>query len=319
MARGTNSTATQQTTGAVVSSTAPAVRGGRRSRSFEWAFFGLALPGLAIYVGFLLGPTLAGFYFSLTRWDGINSPVFIGFDNFIQLSRDPQFAAAILHTLLFALVILVGQTVIGLALALLLNRAGRRNSILRGIFFAPSILSTAVVALLWGFIFNPLVGPLPAVASFLGIKDSSVSDLLGHQQTALVAVSLVVVWEFAGYMMVIFIAGLKNIPMEVYEAASIDGASGWRRFWAITWPLLAPSTSVALTISLAGNLRLFDQVYLLTGGGPAGATATVGTLIYQTAFTNSNFGYSVTQSVILTILIALVVVGQRALIARRTR
>lgn len=123
-------------------------------------------------------------------------------------------------------------------------------------------------------------------------------------------------WQYVGYVMVIYLAGLKSISNDIYEAASIDGARGWRSFRYITWPLLAPSTSIVLTIAIAGNLRLFDQVYLLTNGGPAGGTETVGTLIYKTAFTNSNYGYSAAQSLILTVLTAFVVLAQRWYIAK---
>lgn len=279
----------------------------------------LAIPALLVYVAFLVGPTLAAFYYSLTRWDGINSPTFVGLDNFVHLTTDSDFLAALLNTLIFTALISIGELASGLGLALLLNRASRSIPLLRGIFFAPSLLSSAVVALLWGFIYNPLVGILGQLANIVGLKGSWLGDMLGQRESAILAISFVLVWQYAGYIMVIYVAGLKNIPAEVYEAASLDGATGSRRFWSITWPLLAPSTSVVLTIAIAGNLRLFDQVYLLTGGGPAGGTETVGTLIYKTAFTNSNYGYSVTQSVVLTTFTAIVIIAQRWLSARRNK
>ncbi len=291
----------------------------RSRRRFEAGFLALAAPAAVVYLGFLVGPVLAGFYFSLTRWDGLNEPIFVGLENFVRLVSDHQFIGAVGHTLLFAVVIVAGQVGLGLGLALLLNRPRRGVAIYRGLFFAPSILSSVVVALIWGFIFNPLVGVLGQAARALGLGEGGLADVLGNQATALLGVSAVVIWQFAGYMMVIFLAGLKGIPADVYEAASLDGAAGARRFWYVTLPLLAPATSVAITISLAGNLRLFDQVYLLTGGGPAGATDTIATLIYRTAFANSDFGYSATQSVVLTILVTIVVLGQRWLASRRNR
>jgi raffinose/stachyose/melibiose transport system permease protein len=295
-----------------------AVRRKGRGR-FEWAFVALALPALVIYVGFLIGPVLAGFYFSLTRWDGINDPRFVGLDNFVRLAGDAEYARALLNTFIFTAVILTGQLVSGLGLALLLNRATRGVAFMRGVFFLPALMSTAVIALIWTFIYSPAVGLLTGLAESFGLQDTFLADVLGNQGSALLAVCLVVIWQYAGYMMIIFLAGLKSIPPEVYEAAALDGASGWRRFRSITWPLLAPSLAIAVVISLAGNLKLFDQVYLMTGGGPAGATETVGTLIYQTAFLNANYGYSVAQSVVLTVLITLVVVLQRWLISRRSR
>lgn len=299
----------------------PASRGGavRRRSAFEWAFLALAVPGIALYVTFLLGPVIASFYYSFTRWDGINDPVFAGLENYRTLFSDAQYGRALMTTLSFAAIILVGQVGAGLGLALLLNKARRGTSVLRASFFTPALLSTAVIALIWGFIYNPLVGVMPLVAESLGATEGPLTDVLGSSETAIWAVSGVVIWQYAGYLMVIYLAGLKNIPLEVYEAADLDGATGWRRFWRITWPLLAPSTSVAVIISLAGNLKLFDQVFLLTGGGPAGATDTAATLIYRTAFGNSNYGYSVTQSVILTLLTVVIVIGQRWYVSRRNR
>lgn len=279
----------------------------------------LGLPALVVYLGFLVGPVLAGFYLSLTQWDGINPPKWIGIDNFVKLAGDSDYLAALVHTLIFTAIILVGQVGVGLGLALLLNRAIRGVSFMRGVFFAPALMSTAVIALIFGFVYNPVVGVLGRAARALGLGDSLLGNVLGNQWSALVGVSVVVIWQFVGYMMIIFLAGLKSIPGEIYEAAALDGAGGARLFWSITWPLLSPSLSIAVLISLAGNLKLFDQVYLMTGGGPAGATETVGTLIYKTAFLNSDYGYSVAQSVVLTLLITFVVVAQRLLMSRTTR
>lgn len=316
MPRPTNITATPS--GSVASHGPRRVR--RRScGKVQWTFLAFAVPALVIYGGFLLGPVLSGFFFSLTRWNGIAPPTFIGFENFVRLAGDRRFFEALLHTLAYAGVILVGQMVLGLAFALLLNRASKGVAVMRGVFFAPSLLSTAVIAFVWGFIYNPLVGVLLQIAEGLGLNDSALSDVLGNQNTALLGVCVVVIWQWAGYFMVIFLAGLKSIPGEVYEAAALDGASAFKQFWHVTWPLLAPSTSIAITLSLAGNLRLFDIVYLLTAGGPGGSTESVGTLIYRTAFTTSEFGYSTAQSVVLTFLVAAIVVAQRWLSGRSTR
>jgi raffinose/stachyose/melibiose transport system permease protein len=291
----------------------------RRRRRFEFGFLLLAVPALVVYLGFLIGPVIGGFYFSLTQWDGINAPSWIGLDNFVRLVGDAQFWSALAHTLVFTAIILVGQVGSGLGLALLLNRASRAVPFMRGVFFAPALMSTAVIALVWGFIYSPTVGILHGLTESVGLGDSVFGNVLGGQQSALLGVSIVVIWQFAGYMMIIFLAGLKSIPREIYEAASLDGAAGSKQFRSVTWPLLAPSTSIAVLISLAGNLKLFDQVYLMTGGGPAGATETVGTLIYRTAFINSDYGYSVAQSVVLTLLITMVVLIQRRFTTRRDR
>lgn len=299
--------------------TEPLKKTKHRRRRFEFGFLLLAVPALVVYLGFLIGPVIGGFYFSLTQWDGINAPKWIGLDNFVRLAGDDQFWSALVHTFVFTTIILVGQVGFGLGLALLLNRASRAVPFMRGVFFAPTLMSTAVIALVWGFIYSPTVGILHGMAKSVGLGDSVLGNVLGGQQSALPGISIVVIWQFVGYMMIIFLAGLKSIPKEIYEAASLDGAAGFKQFRSITWPLLAPSTSIAVLISLAGNLKLFDQVFLMTGGGPAGATETVGTLIYRTAFVNSDYGYSVAQSVVLTLLIALVVLIQRRFTMRRDR
>lgn len=297
-------------------------RGGtapRKGNRVQWTFLLLALPAAAVYVGFLLGPVIGSFGYALTRWDGIGDPSFVGIANFATLIGDENYRSALAHTLVFAVVIVAGQIGFGVLLAVLLNKSNRGTSVLRATLFTPALLSAAVVSLIWGFIFNPLVGVLVQVLTPLGVKPGVFGNLLGNPTSVIFAVSAVVIWQYAGYIMVIYLAGLKNIPPEVGEAADLDGATGWRRFWSVTWPMLAPSTTVAITISLAGNLRLFDQVFLLTGGGPADASQTAATLVYRTAFSGSNFGYSASQSVVLTLLICLVVFGQRWIAVRRAR
>ncbi len=310
------------TLGEVDSRLAPALLRRRKlgpgRRQFDWMLLWLALPAFIVYSAFLVGPTLASFAYSFTRWDGINDPVFIGFDNYARLFQDEKFANALINTGSFAVTILVGQIVFGLGLALMLNRNSRASTGMRAVFFTPALLSTAVIALIWGFIFNPLVGLFSALVEGGPLEDSQLADVLGGPDSAFLGLSFVVIWQYAGYIMVIYLAGLKSISAEMYEAAALDGATGWIRFRTITWPLLAPSTSIAVILSIAGNLRLFDQVFLTTGGGPDGATETMAILIYRTAFSNSDFGYSVTQSVMMTLFTLLLLVG-RHLFARRGR
>jgi len=275
-----------------------------------------AVPGVALYVTFFLAPIGLGLMDAFTNADGVSASKWVGLQNFTELLHDAAFRAALLHTAVFAAVITIGQNVAGLGLALLLNRSRRLTALLRGAFFVPALLSSAVVALVWGFVFSPLTGVVTHVLGWVGVRWSQGADLLGTPTSAMFSISAVVIWQFAGYLMVIYLAGLKNIPEEVYEAVRLDGASVVQTFWHVTLPLLRPATSVALTIAIVGNIRLFDPVWLLTGGGPGTATETASTLIYRTAFQNGRFGYAAAQSIIVVVLIVVVVTAQRLAMGR---
>lgn len=279
----------------------------------------LAAPGIALYVAFLIAPVAIGLLVAFTNSDGISTPRWIGLQNFTDLASDPAFADALVHTCIFAAIITIGQNAAGLGLALLLNRSRRFTGWMRGVFFIPALLSSAVVALVWSFVFSPLTGVINEALGWVGLHWATGDDLLGRPWSAILSISVVVIWQFAGYLMVIYIAGLSNIPAELYEAASLDGATTAQRFRFVTLPLLRPAMSVALTISIVGNLRLFDPVWLLTGGGPGTATETVSTLVYRTAFQNGRFGYAAAQSIVIIALIVVAVTVQRMLMREGAR
>lgn len=279
----------------------------------------MVAPALVVYIGFLVFPVALGLYYALTNSDGISQADFIGLDNFRELAGDDNFRSAVWHTVQFAAIIVVAQNVGGLGIALLLNRAGRLYEVARAVIFAPVLLSTTVVALIWGFIYSPLAGVLPQLFAIVGLEVTSLDDVLGATSTVIPGISAAVTWQFLGYVMVIYLAGLKTIPTELYEAAALDGAVGFARLRYVTLPLLRPTASVALTIALIGNLRLFDQVWLMSEGGPAGASETVQTAIYRSAFQQSRFGYAAAQAVIVTVGIFAVILTQRALFARAER
>ena len=188
---------------------------------------------------------------------------------------------------------------------------------LRVLLFAPAVITPIVTAYLW----RNLLSPDGAVNSLLGAVglDAWRQDWLGDPDLALWSVVGVIVWQFAGYSMVIFLAGLQSVPREIYEAAAIDGAGAVRRFWSVVRPLLAPAFTVNLMLSIIGGIKLFDQVYALTGGGPGHATDTLSTLIYKDAFTLGEFGYSIALAVVLTIIVAVFSAGQYAVLSRNER
>ncbi|WP_435226107.1 carbohydrate ABC transporter permease [Streptomyces sp. Tue6028] len=263
-------------------------------------------------------PSARGVYYAFTDWDGLDPAFsFVGLDNFTGLADDPDAVRAIWHTLVIAVAITVIQNAFGLLLALGVNSLIKTRNVLRVLLFAPAVITPIVTAYLW----RNLLGPDGAVNSLLGAVGlaSLKQDWLGDPQLALWAIVGVIVWQFGGYSMVIFLAGLQSVPKEIHEAADIDGAGPIRRFWSITRPLLAPAFTINLMLSMIGGIKLFDQVYALTGGGPGHATDTLSTLIYKDAFTLGEFGYSIALAVVLTIIVAVASIGQYTLLSRGER
>jgi raffinose/stachyose/melibiose transport system permease protein len=287
----------------------------RRASATPWWF---AVPALVLFAFVVLIPSGRGVYYAFTNWDGLD-PHFsvVGLDNFRQLLRDPQAKQAITHTLLIAVAITVVQNGVGLLLALGVNSRIRSRNVLRVFLFAPAVVTPIVTAYLW----RNLLGPSGAVNSLLGAVGlgSWQQDWLGDPGLALWSIVGVIVWQFCGYSMVIFLAGLQSIPREIHEAAAIDGGGAVRRFWSVTRPLLGPAFTINLMLSIIGGIKLFDQVYALTGGGPGHATDTMSTLIYKDAFTLGEFGYSIALAVVLTIIVAVVSSGQYFVLSRNER
>lgn len=288
---------------------------GRRRVAAPWWF---AVPAMALFAFVVLVPSARGVYYAFTDWDGLDPDLsFIGLRNFVEMIHDPVAAQAIWHTLLIAVAITVIQNGFGLLLALGVNSLIKSRNMLRVSLFAPAVITPIVTAYLW----RNLLGPGGAVNSLLaGVGlESWQQDWLGDPDLALWSVVAVVVWQFAGYSMVIFLAGLQSVPKEVHEAASMDGCGPVRRFWSITRPLLAPAITINLMLSIIGGIKLFDQVYALTGGGPGHATDTISTLIYQQGFTLGEFGYSIALAVVLTGIVAVFSAGQYSVLSRNER
>jgi raffinose/stachyose/melibiose transport system permease protein len=294
---------------------AVAARSRRRRTTPPWWF---TVPALALFTFVVLVPSARGMYYAVTDWDGLDPNFsFIGLRNFTDMLHDPDALQAVWHTLVIAVAITAIQNGIGLLLALGVNSMIKTRNFLRVLLFAPAVVTPIVTAYLW----RNLLGPDGAVNSFLGAVGlgSWRQDWLGDPQLALWMIVLVIVWQFAGYSMVIFLAGLQSIPREIYEAAAIDGTGSLRRFWSVVRPLLAPAITINLMLSIIGGIKLFDQVYALTGGGPGHATDTISTLIYKDAFTLGEFGYSIALAVVLTVIVAIASAGQYAVLSRNER
>jgi raffinose/stachyose/melibiose transport system permease protein len=282
-------------------------------RSSTWWF---ALPALAVYAFVVLVPTVRGSFYSFTDWDGL-SPVqhWVGLDNFRAILDDGAAREAIKNTVLIAVAITIVQNAVGLLLALGLNTQIRSRNVLRVVLFAPAVMTPVVVAFLWQYMYSPQ-GAVNRAFGAVGLHGLQ-KEWLGDPSLALWCVAAVIVWQFAGYSMVIFLAGLQSIPTEVIEAAAVDGAGHFRRFWYVTRPMLAPALTVNLMLSIIGGLKLFDQVWVLTNGGPGTSTETLSTLIYKNAFQFGEFAYSAALALVLTVFVAVVSGAQYRILRRQ--
>ncbi|MCJ8056727.1 sugar ABC transporter permease [Shinella curvata] len=262
-------------------------------------------PAAILFSLFFLWPFLRGLWISLTRWDGFSAPVFIGFANYAKLLGDKLFLGALENNLIFVVLILLLKNVLGLGLAILLDRAIFLRGPIRAAVFIPVTLSFAATGLLWSWIYNPVFGLLNAALDGLGLSALKMS-WLGDADIALYSIIVVDVWKWLGFHAVIYLAGLQTIPDELYEAARIDGAGAVKRFRHITLPLMMPVILINIILGLSGAfVRNFDIVQVLTQGGPNHATEVVMTYMVKTAFQDGNMGYASAMGYALFLIVAL--------------
>jgi raffinose/stachyose/melibiose transport system permease protein len=269
-------------------------------------------PALVLYGWFVLWPSLQSLRYSVTDWDGF-SPTYrtVGLDNYERLlTADTIFRQAAGNSLKFMLAVVIAQTILSLVLALALQRNSRSSVALRALYFFPTILSSVSVAFVWSFIYDPTLGLLNSTLEAVGLTALQ-QPWLGDQRLAIFYLAIVQVWFHAGQMMVVFIAGLQQVPQELYDAADVDGASRWQRFRFVTFPMLRPTMVIVVAYTTIQSFKAFDLVFASTGGGPNHATEILSTLIYTSAFRSFAFGYAAAQSVIFMVLIAAVTFFQQ--------
>jgi raffinose/stachyose/melibiose transport system permease protein len=282
----------------------------RRSGLLQFGHWWWALPGILLVLAIHYVATAAGGVFAFTNWSGIGAFDWIGVDNFVKIFQDPSKLLALWNTLFLAFGSVILVNVIGLAIALGLNRGLKTRYALRVLFFMPVVLSPLAVSYIWKFIFD-FNGPLNTFLRAIGL-DSLTKAWTGDPTFAIWTILIVIVWQQTGFAMVIYMAGLAGVPVEIEEAAAIDGANLMQRFWHVTLPAIRPAVAIATTLGLVNGLRIFDQIMALTGTGPAGATATLATEVYKQAFTLGNFGYGAALALVLTaIILVFAVIQQR--------
>ncbi len=253
------------------------------------------LPCMIGFVVFYLFPTLRGFFISTTQWNLLSDPQSVGFENYRTMLNDPAFWNALKTTILYVLYNIPFQTVIGLFLAVAMDRL-TRSMWVRGALVLPYLVSNVIAAMIWTWMLDPLLGMVNAGLGLLGIEHLS---FLGTTQLALPSVAMINIWRHMGLTALLFYAGLQGIPKNVYEAATIDGSSEWSTFWKITLPLLRPVTVFVLVTSIVGSFQIFDTVAVATGGGPVDATRVLVFYIYTNAFTFFKMGYATALSMTL--------------------
>jgi len=278
-----------------------------------------AIPALAFYVFVVVVPTTQGATLAFTNWDGLSQSFdFVGLDNVMKVLSDPSSFKAVLNTIVIAIAFTVIQNAIGLALALGVNSKIKSRNFIKVLLFTPAVMTPVVIGYLWQFMLAPN-GPVNEVLRAVGLG-AFAQTWLGEPTWALVSIIVVLIWQFSGYSMVIFLAGLQGIPEEILEASAVDGAGPIRRFTSVIFPLLAPALTINIMLSMIGALKVFDQVWVLTGGGPGGSTHTLSTLMFREAFTFGDFGRSVAMGLVLLVLVAAIsIVQYRALLKRELR
>lgn len=275
-----------------------------------WLF--LAVP-LLLYFFWVIGPALYTMYLSLTEWDGLSAPIFIGLDNFrLLFFGDPVFITSLFNNVKWLLIFLIIPVILGLSLAMILNKNIQGEKFFKAAIYSPMILSPAVIGLIWGWIYDPAGGLLNTTLSVIGVKGiiAALMSLskganpgwLSDPDIVLYCIIAAAAWRHTGYVMILYLTGLKGIPGDVIEAAKVDGAKGWTLFWHILLPLLKPATIIVVVVTIIESLRAFDMVNIMTQGGPFNTSNVLANFMYIEAFKNYRMGYGAAIAVVLFII-----------------
>lgn len=295
------------------SNTAPPVQNSRGAVQSRWSNMLYVAPYLFLYVTLLVYPLFAGFWLSLHKADFFGGSRFVGLQNFVRLFNDKVFVGAVGNTFYFILLTVPALAVIGLALALALNRTTRSAALLRGVFFASSVLSVTIVTLLWRVVFAPDNGFIANVLHAFGRPSI---PFLSDEDLALPAIAITTIWWCIGLPMMLFLAALQQVPRELYEAAALDNAGRWKTLWNVTLPSIRRTFALVVIIEVVLQFQLFGQAQLMTLGGPNNASRPMVLFIYEVGFNRWDVGYAVAAGQILFGLILIAALTQY-FVARR--
>lgn len=280
--------------------------------------FGLQLlmfsPGFIAFLLFMMVPIVLCLYYSFTDWNGLDrSYRLVAFANYIDVFRDREFARALGITLFFTVTLTIATNVCGLLFALLLNKSGKLTNLYRSVFLFPLLVSTVAV----GFIWKSLLSYNGIVGNVLERYDLERIQFLGLPTNALLTVTFIAIWQSTGLVIVLYLAGLQHIPRELYDASSIDGANRWTKFRHVTFPLLAPSLTMAVVFNFTGAFREYDRVAVLTSGGPARATETLAYHIVRVGFRENRLGHASGEAICMLLVAGLLSVALTVYLRKR--
>ena len=267
-----------------------------KGERIEWSAFLFTLPFLLFFFVFQVFPILAGIFVSFTKWGIVGQPEWVGLKNFARILDDPDVPLVYGNTFRYAMTVVPLTVLAALSLAIYVNQRFLGYGLARTVFFAPTVLSVTVTSFVWVWILETRFGILNVYLSRIGIPNI---PWITNPRWVLVSIAITSIWWSAGFFMVILLAGLPEYFRELYDAAYVDGAARWQTIGYITLPLLRPALSLVVTLSIIDALRVFSQMYLMTQGGPAGASLSVIYLIYDRAFTSYQLGYGAALSLLL--------------------
>ncbi|MEY3893454.1 MAG: hypothetical protein RIR78_232 [Actinomycetota bacterium] len=276
-------------------------------------YYVMGAPALLLFLAFYLYPALQNLQFATRRWDGITEPENVGFRNFTNLlTNDDLFYKTLGNNIEFTFLVVIFQTTLALLFAVFLVKNTKTNIALRTLYFFPTILSSVSVGMIWLFLYDPNFGALNLFFTKVGLSSLAL-NWLGSESSALYAIAFSQVWFHTGQMMVVYIAGLQQIPKELYEAAEVDGASRWKQFTKVTWPMAMPTTLVVMAYTTIQSFRAFDLIMVMTNStaGPNNSTSIFSTLVYFTLFNELRLGYAAAQTIFMVATMVLITWLQR--------
>ncbi|PPA69326.1 carbohydrate ABC transporter permease [Jeotgalibacillus proteolyticus] len=282
-------------------------------KSKQRAYLLMTIPAVALFFLFHTFPLLQGVFYSFTNWRGYGDWEFVGLSNYFNVFQDMRAWSAYGFTFQFAIVSTLLVNLFSLLVALGLNANIKFQKTLRAIYFLPNILSILIVGFIFQFIFTLF---LPQLATLIGVEALS-TNILGSPDHAWIGVVIMAVWQAVAFNTILYLAGLQTVPAEVFEAASIDGANPWQRFWKITFPIIAPFFTINMVLALKTFLMVFDHIIALTGGGPGYSTESISVLIYRGGFEGGQFGYQSANAVIYFIVIVALSIFQLRVLQKR--